>query len=63
MTVIWLYLVLEGGTAIYNERNQVVTVKVCQYKNYHDRTDDEKYTFYIPITAKCPPYVRHKKGA
>ncbi len=61
MTVIWLYLILEGGTAIYNERKQVISVRACVYQNYHDRDDKKRYTFYIPITGKCPPYVRHER--
>ena len=63
LEVIWLYLVLEGGTAIYNSRNQVVSVGACVYRNYHDDRDDTRYTFYIPILAKCPPFVRHIKKA
>ena len=61
MTVIWLYLVLESSTVIYSS-GRVTPVTLCRYKEYHTESD-KKYNFYIGVNERCPPYVRHKKGA
>ena len=58
MQVIWLYLVLEGATVIYVER-KVTPVLACIYREYHKKTED-RYIFYMHVTGKCPPYVRHR---
>ena len=57
MQVIWLYLVLEGATVIYMDR-KVRPVLSCIYREYHEKTED-RYIFYMHVTGKCPPYVRH----
>jgi hypothetical protein len=58
MQVIWLYLVLEGATVVYVDR-RVTPVLACIYREYHRKSED-RYIFYIPVTSKCPPYVRHR---
>jgi|TARA_R100001510_G_C7576992_1_gene151366 hypothetical protein len=58
MQVIWLYLVLEGATVIYVDR-KVTPVLACIYREYHEKTED-RYIFYMHVTGKCPPYVRHR---
>ena len=58
MQVIWLYLVLEGATVIYVDR-KVTPVLACIYREYHKKTED-RYIFYMHVTGKCPPYVRHR---
>ena len=58
MQVIWLYLVLEGDTVIYVDR-KVTPVLACIYREYHKKTED-RYIFYMHVTGKCPPYVRHR---
>mgnify|MGYP003135937323 FL=1 len=58
MQVIWLYLVLEGATVVYMDR-RVTPVLACIYREYHKKTED-RYIFYIQVTGKCPPYVRHR---
>ena len=58
MQVIWLYLVLEGATVVYVDR-RVTPVLACIYREYHKKTED-RYIFYMQVTGKCPPYVRHR---
>ena len=58
MQVIWLYPVLEGATVIYVDR-KVTPVLACIYREYHKKTED-RYIFYMHVTGKCPPYVRHR---
>jgi len=62
MSAVWLYLVLQGGTAIF-EGWRVVPVTVCVYKEYHQPKSDRKYVFYIHPLANCPPYVKHYQEA
>lgn len=57
MQAIWLYLVLEGATVVYVDR-KVTPVLACIYREYHRKSED-RYIFYIPVTSKCPPFVRH----
>ena len=58
MNVVWLYLVLQGGDAIFIGR-KVTPVTVCIYREYHNPDTETRYTFYIHVNATCPPYVRH----
>ena len=58
MNVVWLYLVLQGGDAIFVGR-KVTPVTVCIYREYHNPDAETRYTFYININATCPPFVRH----
>ena len=58
MQAIWLYLVLEGATVVYVDR-KVTPVLARIYREYHRKSED-RYIFYIHVTGKCPPYVRHR---
>ena len=58
MEVVWLYLFLEGSTAIYVNR-KVTPVTICIYKEHFDRKLEKKYVFYINVLADCDPFVRH----
>ena len=60
MEVVWLTLVLQGGTAVFHGW-RVVPTTICVYKEYHDPESERRYVFNISPVADCPPFVRHKQ--
>ena len=63
METIWLVLILEGATTVYNNRRQVRPVMMCVYEaKEQPRFPNKRYTYYIDVTMKCPPYAKIKEG-